>query len=144
VASIDVRRNWLGRPRVYSHASARCTSLEARALAQQVESLGAGEILLNSVDRDGCMSGFDIDTLRNVTSSVRIPVIACGGASSVDDLAAAVRLGGASAVAAGSLFVFQGRHRAVLIQFPTAGVLEQVFPERRCETTTRGANRAAA
>jgi imidazole glycerol-phosphate synthase subunit HisF len=83
-----------------------------------MEQIGAGELLLNSIDRDGTMKGYDIDMIRRVTSAVTIPVIACGGASTIQDLGAAVKIGGASAAAAGSMFVFQGRHRAVLITYP--------------------------
>jgi cyclase len=95
--------------------------------ARRMEDLGAGEILLQSVDRDGTRAGFDIDLIRNITQAVNIPVIASGGAASVEDLARAVHEGGASAVAAGSLFVFQGRHKAVLISYPKPEVLRRAF-----------------
>ena len=81
-------------------------------------SAGVGEIFLNSVDRDGTMAGYDLPLIRSVTQQVTVPVVACGGAGNVEHLAQAVREGGASAVAAGSLFVFHGKHRAVLINYP--------------------------
>jgi cyclase len=71
------------------------------------------------------MQGYDLDLIKRVSEAVSIPVIACGGAGSLDDFAAAVKQGGASAVSAGSLFVFQGRHRAVLITYPSTKELEQ-------------------
>jgi cyclase len=92
-----------------------------------MESAGAGEILLNSIDRDGTMQGYDIALVRTVSQSVNIPVIACGGAGSLADFATAVKEGGASAVAAGSMFVFHGKHRAVLINYPSIAELEQVL-----------------
>src|SRR6185295_3025707 len=94
------------------------------AYAVEAERMGAGEILLQSIDRDATCSGYDLDLVKRVTAAVRIPVIALGGASSVKDLSDVVRDGGASAAAAGSLFVFHGRHRAVLITYPDRPVLD--------------------
>jgi len=90
-----------------------------------MEEMGAGELLLNSIDCDGTMQGYDLDLIKQVTDALSIPVIACGGAGKVEDFRDAVRKGGASAVAAGSFFVFQGRYRAVLINMPTEEELER-------------------
>jgi cyclase len=95
--------------------------------ARLMEKQGAGEIILTSVDREGTMSGYDLDLLRSVTAAVGIPVVAAGGARSIDDLVAAIADGGASAAAAGSMFVFQGPHRGVLISFPPRTELEGRF-----------------
>ena len=84
---------------------------------KKIESLGVGEIFLTSVDRDGTMKGYDTRLISTVSSEVNIPVVACGGAASLEDLRLAVD-SGASAVAAGSLFVFSGPHRGVLINYP--------------------------
>jgi cyclase len=92
-----------------------------------VAELGAGEIFLNSVDRDGTMQGYDRELIRTVTAIVDVPVVACGGAGSIDDLRAAIREGGASAAAAGSIFVFHGRHRAVLITYPSYEARSALF-----------------
>ena len=92
-----------------------------------MERMGAGELLLNSVDGDGTMQRYDIDLLREVCSAVGIPVIACGGGGNLQDFAEAVHEGGASAVAAGSIFLFYGKHRAVLIQYPTQSDLTKVL-----------------
>lgn len=127
VVSIDVRRSMLGRYEVVTHGGTRRTGLDPAAWARRVEELGAGEILVNSVDRDGCMNGYDLTLLRRVTEAVRVPVVACGGAGSLADFNAAVTAGGASAVAAGSLFVFHGKHRAVLITYPEYRDLERLF-----------------
>ena len=91
------------------------------------EDLGAGEIFLTAVDRDGTQKGYDVTLLRQVTEAVSVPVIASGGAGQLSDFKAAVRDGGASAVAAGSMFVFHGKHRAVLITYPDYRDLQQVF-----------------
>jgi len=89
--------------------------------------MGAGELVLQSIDRDGTRIGYDLDLVRQVADSVSIPVIACGGAGRVEDFADAVRNGGASAVAAGSFFVFHGRHRAVLISYPSPEDFQTAF-----------------
>ena len=88
-------------------------------LAGEMVSLGAGEILLNAIDRDGTQSGYDIEMIRQVSDAVTVPVIASGGASGKEDITAALKDGHAAATAAGSLFVFHGRRRAVLINFPS-------------------------
>ena len=88
-------------------------------LAQKAETMGAGEIFLNSVDRDGMMQGYDISLVRRVAGSVNIPVTACGGAGGINDLKRVLQDGKAHAAAGGSMFVFYGRLKAVLITAPT-------------------------
>lgn len=117
VAGIDVKKNLLGRYVVVSHGGKRKQSTDVVQWAKAVERAGAGEILLNAVDKDGTQTGYDLELVQKVTAAVRIPVIACGGAGKVEHFAHAIRAG-ASAVAAGSLFVFHGPHRAVLITYP--------------------------
>ncbi|CAN5330044.1 AglZ/HisF2 family acetamidino modification protein [soil metagenome] len=126
IVGIDVKRDLLRRPRVRSRSGTNKTSLDPVKHAQHMEDCGAGEILLNSIDRDGSQRGYDLDLVRSVSGAVSIPVIACGGAGSLGDLAAAARAG-ASAVAAGSLFVFVGPHRAVLINYPSQELLHRTF-----------------
>jgi cyclase len=127
IVSIDVKKKWLGGYEARTRSGRQGTGLDPVRLAQDMERAGAGEILLNSIDRDGLMQGYDLALVRAVSQSVNIPVIACGGAGSLADLAAAVKQGGASAVAAGSMFVFHGKHRAVLINYPSIAELEQVL-----------------
>ncbi len=105
VASIDVRRennDW----RVYSHSGQQPTSYDAVSWAREAESLGAGEILLTSIDRDGTMKGYDVEITRRVTAAVSIPVIASGGAGEFAHMAEVLRDGGASAVSAASIYHF--------------------------------------
>lgn len=106
VVSIDVMRHPDGHCEVFAGDGKRPTGLDPAAWARQVESLGAGELLLNSVDRDGSARGYDIALLKTVTSAVNIPVIACGGVGRYEDFAAGVLEGGASAVAAANIFHF--------------------------------------
>lgn len=136
VVSIDVKKNLLGRYQVATQGGRRATPLDPVRFAVQMAEMGAGEILLNSVDRDGTLQGYDIELIKKVAHSVDIPVVACGGAATIDDLAIAVRDGGASAAAAGSMFVFQGKHRAVLISYPDERALRAAFSSVAPTTTT--------
>lgn len=88
-------------------------------LAIEAEKLGAGEIIINSIDRDGMMQGYDIELIKNVVNSVRIPVIAIGGAGGIKDLKSALHEGHAHAAAGGSMFVYYGKLKAVLITTPS-------------------------
>lgn len=118
VVSIDVKKNFLGKYKVFVNNGSRNTGLDPVDFARQMEAAGAGELLLNSIDRDGTFSGFDTALIETVARQVNIPVVAVGGASSVQNLAEAIHHG-ASAVSAGSFFVFQRPHRAVLISYPS-------------------------
>jgi cyclase len=126
VAGIDVKRDWLNRPRVMTHAGTTKSSRDVVEYARELQERGAGEILLNAIDRDGMQQGYDLPLVQAVSAAVSIPVVACGGAGTVAHLGEAVQAG-ASAAAAGSLFVFTGPHRAVLINYPSAGELRAVF-----------------
>ncbi len=124
VASIDVKKTLMGKYIVHSHSGRKSTKMDPVSYAKKMEKMGAGEILLNSIDRDGAMDGYDIALIKEVVDAVNIPVIALGGAGCVDDLTRAVKDGGASAVAAGSMLVYQGKNLGVLINFPARDELE--------------------
>lgn len=124
VVSIDVKKHLLGRYSVHIQRGKQDTGIDPVEFAKEMARRGAGELLLNSIDRDGTYQGYDIDLIRKVSHAVTIPVVACGGARNVDDFVMAVRAG-ASAVAAGSMFVFHGVHRAVLINFPSQELLKE-------------------
>lgn len=119
VAGVDVRKPLLGAHKVVIRSATQDADVRLDVHLQRLVRAGAGEILLNNVDRDGMMTGYDLDLIRSVTQATQVPVIACGGAGSLEHLRDAVHLGGASAVSAGSMFVFHGKHRAVLINYPT-------------------------
>jgi len=128
VVSIDARSCLFGGYRAVTHGGSKkqkMTPVEAAIFAEQ---MGAGEIFINAVDKDGSMGGYDLALIRDVSTSVSVPVIACGGASNTGDFVAAIKDGQASAVAAGSMFVFQGVHRAVLMNYPDQNKLvDEVF-----------------
>jgi imidazole glycerol-phosphate synthase subunit HisF len=128
VISMDVRKGFLGKYEVFTRSGKTGTGLDPVKHAREMEKMGAGELFVNSIDRDGTMQGYDLELIRRVAEAVSIPVVACGGAGKLQDLADAIQKGGASAAAAGSLFVFQGPLRGVLISYPSASELKQVIP----------------
>jgi cyclase len=125
--SIDVKREFLKGNVVYIKGGTQSTGLTPVVYARRIEDAGAGEILINSIDRDGVMEGYDIELIKSISNSIRIPVIACGGAGTLNDFKLAVKEGGASAVAAGSFFVFHGKRRAVLITYPSYSEISDLF-----------------
>ncbi|WP_345971565.1 AglZ/HisF2 family acetamidino modification protein [Sulfurimonas sp. HSL1-6] len=130
IVAVDVKRNLWGRYQIYRHADKGVQKGDLLAYLREVEALGAGEVFLNSVDMDGMQKGYDMTLLQTIRDVISVPVIVCGGAGQLSDFKAAKELGGASAVAAGSFFVFQGKHRAVLITYPKYEELEKLFGER--------------
>lgn len=130
VVSMDVRKRLLGGYRVYRDNGAKETPHDPAEWAVKLQEAGAGELLVTAIERDGTFKGYDLDLVRQVSHAVDVPVIASGGAESVENLVQAVQAG-ASAVAAGALFVYQRPHRAVLISFPSRKVLEAAFGPAR-------------
>jgi cyclase len=127
VGAVDVRKSLVGGYRVLSKSATVETKINLEAHVRKLVSSGAGEIFLNSVDRDGMMAGYDLGLVRFVSNIVDVPVVACGGAGTIEHLTRGISDGGASAVAAGSMFVFHGKHRAVLINYPKPSELQRFF-----------------
>jgi cyclase len=119
VVSIDAKRLANGKYQVVTHAGSRPVDIDPATWARQAAERGAGEILINSIDQDGTLAGYDVELFQQVTSQVDIPVVGMGGASSLADMKRAVQQGGVSAVAAGGMFLFWGPRRTVLIHYPT-------------------------
>ncbi|MCI3922712.1 AglZ/HisF2 family acetamidino modification protein [Paenibacillus sp. TRM 82003] len=117
VVSIDVKNEIFGRKCYVSGGTVKLKE-DPVTLAKRAEELGAGEILLNSITFDGTMKGYDIELVKGVCDAVSIPVIACGGAKDITDFKKVLAEGGAHAAAAGSLYVFYGSQKAVLITAP--------------------------
>jgi cyclase len=128
VVSIDVRRTLLGKYSVCVRGGQADVKRDPVAYAQDCERLGAGELLVTAIDRDGTQTGYDLELIRRVAAAVSIPVVACGGAGRLEDFRQAAAAG-ASGAAAGSLFVFHGKHRAVLITYPEYRELEALFQQ---------------
>lgn len=128
IASIDTKSTLFGKREVWINGGRINTKVDPVRYAEQLARLGVGEILVNSIDRDGTMSGYDIELLKMLSAAVDVPIIACGGAGSLEHMQEAVTTAGVPAVAAGSMFVFHGRHRAVLINYPARAELEARLP----------------
>ena len=124
VASMDIKKNIFGKYKVYVRNGTVNTKKDPTEYAKQMQDLGAGEIFLNFIDRDGTYQGYDNEYIEKISSSLKVPLIVCGGASGITDLRVAIQHG-ASAVAAGSLFVFQQPHYAVLISYPSQQELKE-------------------
>jgi cyclase len=127
VVSIDVKKNIFKRNIVYNAANKKNTKYLPLEIALKAQEYGAGEVFLNIVDRDGTFLGYDIDLCKKISERLTIPTIICGGAQSLNDFKDAVVEGRASAVAAGSFFVYHQKHKAVLINYPEYQELEKLF-----------------
>jgi cyclase len=115
---IDVKKKRLGAPQTWTRGGTRATGFAPEEFARLAEEKGAGEIIVQSISRDGTMEGYDLDLVRRVSEAVTIPVVALGGAGRLDHLRQAYQETHASGLAAGSLFVFHGPKRGVLINYP--------------------------
>ena len=123
VVSIDYKRNLFGKINVYSKRRKKIVDTDIMTLAKRIENLGAGEILLTSIDNEGKFKGYDIETIKKVSDSVNIPVISNGGCNDINDIYLAIKEGAASAVAASSMFIYWGKLRGVLINYPSQDLL---------------------
>lgn len=129
VATVDIKRNFFGKQLVYDHIQKKTLKISLVDHIKYLESLGVGEIMINDVDKDGMLSGYDLEMLSEARLGCKVPLIACGGAGSLEDFKKAKEIANVSAVAAGSFFVFQGKHKAVLITYPNYQILEDLFGE---------------
>lgn len=118
VASVDVKRNFFGRYEVYSHSGKVNTKKNPVEWTKELEQLGVGEILLTSIDQEGTWKGLDVELIKQVTHRVTIPVIAHGGAGTVEHINEIIKTTNVSAVALGSMVVYQQKGMGVLVNFP--------------------------
>jgi cyclase len=127
VASVDVKKNFWGTYEVYAQHGSLNKKKHPAEFVKELEGMGAGEILLNNIDREGTWEGFDIDLIKLVSDSTELPVVAHGGAASLADISKVVSEGKASAVALGSMVVYQAKGMGVLINFPDKLELEKAL-----------------
>lgn len=118
VVCMDVRKSFWGKYEIYSHSGTKSLKINPVDFAIEMEKQGAGEIIINSIDNDGMMTGYDITLIKSISEKINIPVVALGGAGNINHLKDAIKQGGVSAVSAGSFFIYHGKHKAVLINFP--------------------------
>ncbi|MBI68481.1 MAG: imidazole glycerol phosphate synthase subunit HisF [Phycisphaerae bacterium] len=130
VVSIDVKKNVFNQNTVRIKSGTFNTKHNPVEYAKNIENFGAGEIMITSINRDGIMKGYDIDLIRSISESVKVPVIACGGAGNIEDLKNAYYDGKATALAAGSLFVYHGQRKAILINYPNKKEIVKIFNDK--------------
>ena len=126
IVSLDIKKNWLGEPKCYYASKNSILKKNLHIFIKELVDLGAGELLINNVDKDGTLSGPDLKLIKQITDLVKVPIISCGGISSLDDIKSIVDAG-ANAVGVGSFFIYYGPHRAVLITYPSYHQLETLF-----------------
>ncbi|MBK9097315.1 MAG: imidazole glycerol phosphate synthase subunit HisF [bacterium] len=127
VVALDVKKTLFGKYECWIKDGSENTKANPVDMAKKAENLGAGELIINSIDLDGMMTGYNIDLIKTIAEIVSIPVVACGGAGNLEHLKQCYFDGKAHALAAGSMFVFHGPRRAVLINYPSKSELKQLF-----------------
>jgi len=118
IVVLDIKKNLFNKYEVWTHNGEKNSGKSGIELAHQMEVLGAGEIVINSLDNDGLMTGYDLELVRMVRKVITIPLTILGGAGSLDDISGLIKEYGIIGAAAGSLFVFKGKYKAVLINYP--------------------------
>ena len=129
VGVIDVKKNIFGKKDVYAESASKPQKIDPITWALQLQQAGVGELLVNMVDRESSYKGYDLDLLKEITDKIDVPIIANGGAGILSHFRDAKLIANVSAVAAGSMFVFHGKHKAVLITYPSVNDLETIFGE---------------
>jgi cyclase len=127
IVVMDVKKKLLGGYEIYTHNGKKSTGINPVAFAEKAQKLGAGEIIINSIDQDGVMKGFDMNLIDKISEKISIPITVLGGAGSLQDIKKVMDLHGIIGVAAGSLFVFKGVYKAVLISYPTQKEKEELY-----------------
>jgi len=118
VIVIDIKKKLLGGYDIYTHNGTKKHKLKLEDFITQIQELGAGEIVINSIDNDGIMKGYDIKLIEKIKPFIKVPLTVLGGAGSLDDIQKLTDKFGIIGCAAGSLFVFKGKYKAVLINYP--------------------------
>jgi cyclase len=127
IVVLDVKKKLFGGYEVYTNNGKKATGINPIKFAQELESLGAGELVINSIDQDGIMKGYDLNLIDKVVENITIPVTVLGGAGSLKDIETVIEKNGVIGVAAGSLFVFRGPYKAVLINYPNQEEKNNLF-----------------
>jgi len=130
VIVLDIKRHSItGKYEIRTHNGQKSTGLNPFEFAAQMEELGAGEIVINSIDNDGMMKGYDLDLVDRIRKCVNVPITVLGGAGSLQDIGNLIKINGTIGGAAGSLFVFKGSYKAVLINYPNRIIKEQLIKQ---------------
>ena len=130
VIVLDIKKHALtGKYELRTHNGQKSTGLNPVEFAEKMENLGAGEIVINSIDRDGMMKGYDLALVDKMRKCVNVPITVLGGAGSLQDIGDIIKIHGTIGVAAGSLFVFKGPYKAVLINYPNKEIKEHLIQQ---------------
>jgi len=137
VVVLDIKKKALSNKyELYIHNGTKPTGIDPVSYAIEMQKLGVGEIVINSIDQDGVMKGYDLNLINKIREVINIPITVMGGAGTIEDIGGIIKQHGIIGVAAGSLFVFKGKYRAVLINYPTViektKLLEKYFLSK-CE-----------
>ncbi len=127
IVVMDVKKKLLGGYEIYTHNGKKATGVNPIKFAEEAQRLGAGEIVINAIDQDGVMKGFDMNLIDKISEKISIPITVLGGAGSLQDIKKVIDRHGIIGVAAGSLFVFKGIYKAVLINYPTKKEKEELY-----------------
>ena len=129
IVVLDIKKKLLGGYEIFTHNGKQSTGIDPVSFAVKAQGLGAGEIIINSIDKDGMMKGFDMNIISKIREVVTIPITVLGGAGNINDIKKVINKYGIIGVAAGSLFVFKGKYKAVLINYPDRNIKEQIYYE---------------
>jgi cyclase len=127
VVVLDVKNSLFGKQEVWTHNGSKNSGKSPIDLAKEAERLGAGEIIINSIDNDGQMKGYNLKLARSIREAIRLPMSVLGGAGSLQDISDLIKACGVVGASAGSLFVFKGKYRAVLISYPSGEQKTEIF-----------------
>lgn len=127
IVVLDVKKKLFGGYEVYTHNGKKSTGINPFDFAEKAQRLGAGEIIINSIDQDGVMKGFDMNLIDKVRDKISLPLTVLGGAGELQHIQQVIHKHGVIGVAAGSLFVFKGVYKAVLINYPEKGEKEKLY-----------------
>ena len=127
IVVLDIKKKLLGGYEIFTHNGKQSTGIDPVSFAVKAQGLGAGEIIINSIDQDGMMKGFDMNIISKIRDVVNIPVTVLGGAGNINDIKKVIQKHGVIGVAVGSLFVFKGKYKAVLINYPDRKIKEQIY-----------------
>jgi cyclase len=135
IVVLDIKKKLLGGYEIYTHNGKISTGINPIKFAKELEQLGAGEIIVNSIDQDGTMKGYDLNLIDKIAETISIPLTVLGGAGSLADIEKVIEKNGVIGVAAGSLFVFKGPYKAVLINYPSQLEKNKIFKINKCGNT---------
>ncbi|MCT7405750.1 AglZ/HisF2 family acetamidino modification protein [Aliarcobacter cryaerophilus] len=127
IVTVDIKKDFFGKKKVFINNGKKNTKINPVDFIKRVEALGAGEIVVNSIDHDGVMKGYDIELLKEIKSNTKIPIIALGGAGNLNHIKEIFEISKVDAVACGSMFVYQGPLKGVLISYPPYQKIQELL-----------------